>query len=631
DHQSFSNGAGYSDLDNDGDLDLVVNNLDEKAFLYKNLTVEKGLGNYLKIRTKGFSQPSFAKVFITYGGTKQFVEINQVKGYLSSMNSDVAQFGLGKNEKVDTVRVEWLSGRYEERYNVKINTELIFNEKDAQLMSKPRNVDAPLFTKLDAHYFKHRENDFDDFELESLLPYKQSTLGPFIAVGDANGDQLDDFYVGGALGQSGELFIQQADGSFANRTPLAIKADAVCEDMESLFFDVDNDGDDDLYVVSGGYEYLDQANEYRDRLYINDGKGGFDKAVDQTLKDLKISGKSVATLDYNGDGLKDLVIGGRVVPGNYPKAPGAILLENTGSSFVNVTQTAIPDLASFGMINKVQVADLNNDGIDDLLVVGEWTHLGLFVNQGGTFEDISNKSGLNEKLGWWYSITETDVNQDNLPDYIIGNVGLNSKYKASVGAPLKIFADDFDANGSWDIVLSNKYKGEYVPFRGRECSSNQMPFITKQFPTYDMFAKATIEDVYGEKLNIAFQRQVNEFRSVVLINEGEERFRVEPLPIEAQLFPMLAAQTLDVNNDGLEDIIAAGTIFNTEVETPRLDAGSGLLLMADASGKYKPVGVRNSGLFIDGNVKSVVKINIAGKSHLIFGRNNSDLVFLKLN
>ncbi|MEL7006544.1 MAG: VCBS repeat-containing protein, partial [Bacteroidota bacterium] len=279
---------------------------------------------------------------------------------------------------------------------------------------------------------------------------------------------------------------------------------------------------------------------------------------------------------------------------------------------------------------KIVASDFDQDGQDDLIVVGEWTTVGLFRNESGKFRDLSAENNLGLDKGWWFTIEETDVNNDDLPDYIIGNVGLNTKYKASKEAPLKIFADDFDDNGTWDIVLSSKYKDKYVPFRGKQCSSEQMPFITRKFPTYDKFAKASLVDVYGERLNNAYQREVTEFRSVVLVNKGQGQFEKRPLPMQAQLSPLLSCQSMDVNKDGFLDIVMAGNIYNTEVETPRFDAGTGSVLLSDGAGNFTIQNSQESGLYVDGNIKSMRQIQAGDSRYLLFGRNDSSLALVKL-
>ncbi|MEM6813147.1 MAG: VCBS repeat-containing protein [Bacteroidota bacterium] len=624
---SFSNGAAYADLDNDGDLDLVVNNIDEEAFLYQNMAVEDQLGNFLKVKFDVKSQHSYAKVTISSFGIKQKKESNSVRGYLSAMDPSI-HFGLGNSEKIDTLIVEWLSGKTEIMFDVPANQEIVLYEVNA------RKTDIRSGTKFKTPFkklnkdslgieFRHIENSYDDFEIETLLPYKQSNLGPQIAVGDVNNDGLDDFYIGGAIGQSGKLFVQTTKGTFSDATPDAISQDFLYEDMGSVFFDIDNDGDDDLYVVSGGYEFEASSDNYQDRLYINNGFGRYQRAIDSSLLVTRLSGKSVSVLDYNQDGLKDIVIGTRIFPGKYPVSDRSIFYKNTGSSLVNVTNDVIPALNHYGMINKIIATDFNNDGMDDLIVVGEWTGIGIFKNLGGYFEDISSTIGLSERKGWWFSLAELDINNDSLPDYIVGNLGLNSKYSASLQKPLRIYASDFDENGTWDVVLSNSYRGDYVPLRGRECSSGQMPFIAEEFPTYDLFAKATIEEVYGEALENAYRLEANNFSSILLLNKGNENFEVKSLPIQAQIAPILDVEVLDINDDGFDDIVVLGTIHETEVETPRLDMGSGMILLSNGKDGFYFKPEWNRQVRITGNLKSIKRIVIGDEEHLIVGKNDS--------
>ncbi|WP_462248197.1 VCBS repeat-containing protein [Ekhidna sp.] len=631
---SFSNGAAYADLDNDGDLELIVNNIDEEAFLYQNMTIENDAGNYLKVMFPDSVQNFYAKVTVIANDLEQKKESNSVRGYLSSMDKSV-HFGLGNADKIDTLRIEWLSGKVEERYAVAVNQEILVSEENATKATLDHNDIAYQFDVSDGYDFNiefiHSENSYNDFEIETLLPYKQSTLGPFISVADVNNDNLDDFYIGGAIGQSGRLLIQTSDGVFSDVTSDAIKADFLHEDMNSVFLDIDKDGDQDLFVVSGGYEFENEQDAYQDRLYINNGFGLFEKAIDASLSEKRSSGKSVYSFDYDNDGLQDLIVGTRIKPGQYPMSDRSILYKNTGSNLEPVTDDVIPELNDFGMINDIIAVDIDNDSWQDLIVVGEWTQVGIFKNDNGIFKNITEESNLPESYGWWFSITETDVNNDNLPDFVVGNLGLNSKYKASAEEPLKIYASDFDENGTWDIVLSNSYNGNYVPLRGRECSSGQMPFIAQKFPSYDLFAKATLEDVYGDMLDEAYQKQVTDFSSIILINQGNGKFKLGTLPPEAQISPILDAQSVDLNGDGFEDLIAIGTLYNTEVETPRLDMGSGLALISNGSDGYYFDSKINRNLRIDGNLKSIEKITINGENHLILGRNNESPVIVKLN
>ena len=622
---SYSNGAAYADLDNDGDLELVVNNIDEKAFLYKNLSTEQGRGNYLRIKLAANSKEAFAKVYIKYDGKVQMMETKRVKGYLSA-TENVAHFGLGNIEKVDTVSVVFEDGTVAEQYNVPVNQVLEMESASRTLSSGSTKATNPnsLFQQVSIGslklFFKHKENTYNDFAKEILLPYKQSTLGPILTKGDINGDGKEDLFVGGASGQAGRLFIQQ-DGKFKSIKPEVFIADAAAEDMEAAFLDIDGDGDQDLYVVSGGNAFSGNAANYIDRLYFNDGKGNLSKSTNNNFSEFGVSGKSVTPIDYDKDGDMDLLVGNRITPQSYPKSAPSFIFENDNGTFTNVTEDIAPELTNFGIINKVIATDFDKDGWQDFIAVGEWTGIGIFQNQNGTFRDISDESDLTDEKGWWFSVSETDINKDELKDYIIGNVGLNIKHKASPDSPFKVYGNDFDANGTFDVVLTSKYKGEYVPSRGRECSSQQMPFIKDKFPSYDEFAKASLEDVYGDKLNTSVQAEATTFASIVLINKGKGVFEQKALPNLAQSFPLLSAVFHDVNQDGFEDAIIGGTIYDMEVETPRLDGGSGLVLLSNQADGYTVANPVETGLYIEGDVKDLELISVGGTRYLVAGRN----------
>lgn len=629
---SFSNGAAIGDLDNDGDMDLVINNMDEEAFLYRNNAVEFEQGHYLNIKTKGALSESFPKIKLIYGNQSQIVETKRVRGYRSAQQN-IAHFGLGATEVIDTLQIVWPSGKEQYYFNVKTNQTLTYSESDAKPANSLEKATLTLFkaqstSDLGLNY-SHQENLYDDFNTEILLPYKQSSLGPFITKGDVNGDSKEDIYIGGASGQAGTLFIQEAKG-FSKVESKAFKADRDFEDMEAVFFDFDGDSDLDLYVVSGGNEFEEHSSYHQDRIYVNNGSGNFERLSQQALTSYPKNGKSVTILDYDKDGDKDILVGNRVIPKKYPNHAPSILFENDNGILRDVTQEIAPKLLDFGIVNDIIATDFDNDGWEDFIAVGEWTSLGFFKNNKGKFEYLTDTSTELQEKGWWFSVTETDVNNDGLKDYVIGNVGLNIKFKTSAEKPFKIYATDFDNNGTNDVVLTKKYKQEYVPVRGRECSSQQMPFIKDKFKSYSEFANASLVDIYGDKLEASYENEATEFKSILLFNKGNGGFEKRILPVAAQAFPILDIELHDINKDGFEDLILAGNIHEMEVETPRLDAISGIVLLSDTKKGYTDVPYYESGLYLEGNVKSIEKIKTVDGWLLLNTTNNGPTAVHKL-
>lgn len=623
---SFSNGVAQGDLDNDGDLDLLVNNMDENAFLYKNLSTDRTDANYLKVETKGRNSEPFAKVRISYNGKSQQLEQKRTRGYMSSQSNSL-HFGLGKSTLIDTVAITWLDGRVEQKLNVAANTMLTFDILDSR-RPKQENKSVSIFKEIHSEEigidYVHSENYFDDFEQEILLPYKQSTSGPFITKGDVNGDGKLDVYIGGSSGQAGQLYLQKAR-RFTKSNTSSFEIDKGHEDMQSVFFDLDNDNDLDLFVVSGGNEFEEHSSFYADRIYLNDGLGNFSRFNTPVLNSYPKSGKSVGIIDFDNDGDSDLIVGNRSIPKKYPIASSSILYENTGGELKNVTETKAQQLTEFGIINDLVVTDFDNDGWDDVIAVGEWTPIGFFKNHKGNLKLQSNCTEDGNE-GLWFSISETDVNNDGLKDYIVGNIGLNYKLKASAEKPLKIYASDFDENGSTDIILSKDYKGAYVPVRGRECSSQQMPFIKDKFKSYSEFANASLNDIYGDtQLNEAYKKEVTELKSILLINKGDMKFDKIVLPALAQQFPLLNCTFYDINNDGFEDCILTGSMYNTEVETTRLDAISGLILKSNGKNGYNPIPYETTGLYFKGNAKDTELISTEIDNYILTTFNNNAL------
>jgi hypothetical protein len=632
---TFSNGAAYADLDNDGDLDLVVNNIDEPAFVYKNNAIEQSRGNYLRVKLKGetISTPiTGAKVTIHYNGEIQLQELMNTRGFESAVE-EVLHFGLGDVSNIDNVEVKWPNGKTSLIENVPVNQVLVINqsESDKKMVNVKPDSDKVFQKKNPSDFgisFKHTENQFDDFVSEILLPHKQSTLGPKISAADANGDGLEDFFIGGAAGQSGVLYFQKTDGTFRIAQSTHFGLDQVSEDLDALFFDGNNDGNIDMYVVSGGGgEFKYDTNPLQDRLYANVGQGKFIKTKG-ALPEMLQSGNVAKGADFDQDGDTDIFVGGAGVPGKYPYAAKSYLLRNDfGSGKINdVTEQLAPELSEIGMVKDAVWTDLNGDKFPDLIVVGEWMSIKVFLNENGKLRDASAEFGTADLKGWWYSIAAADIDNDGDQDFIVGNIGLNSKFHASKKKPFRVFADDFDGNGSCDIVLSKEYKGKMVPTRGRQCSSEQMPFIKEKFPTYKEFATAGLEDILGDKaIENSLNLEVNTFESIILINEGNS-FTIKYLPNEAQIAPINAIIPHDIDSDGNIDLILAGNNYDTEVETPRYDAGNGLVLKGLGNGAFKVLGISESGFFVPGNVKDLAFIKRTNGNHLILvAQNNAPL------
>jgi hypothetical protein len=630
--ESYSSGAAYADLDNDGDLDMVVNNTDMQAFVYRNNASENKLGNYLQVQLKGSStnQPIIgAKVKIYAGKETQLLEMINTRGYQSAVN-DVLHFGLGKASSVDQLEIIWPNGDKQVLNNLSANQSLTVTHAETgqkhayQQPAKKTIIEKVNPTDLGIS-FKHKENSFDDFKKEILLPHKQSTLGPCITVGDANGDGFEDFFIGGAAGQSGVLYFQKADGSFIEAPQQPWQIDANSEDMQAMFFDPDGNGQLDLYITSGGGGEFEEVKELlQDRIYINLGQGKFQKA--QNVFPEMLTSSSVAkAADYDQDGIIDMFVGGQAIPSRYPYPSRSYLLHGEGRKFSDATATAAPALQAPGIVKDFVWTDLNGDNYPDLVVVGEWMPISFYLNENGIFRNATEEFGTADLKGWWYSIEQADVDNDGDMDFVVGNVGTNTKFHASKKKPFSVFANDFDKNGTCDVVLSKEYKGKLVPARGRQCSSEQMPFIKQKFPTFKEFASADIVDILGKQnIEEALHLQATEFHSLVLINDGNGKFSYKYLPNIAQMSPINGIVIRDLDEDGNMDLIVAGNNYDTEVETPRYDAGNGLIMKGLGDGTFEPQSISKSGFFVPGNVKDIQILNQAdGQSKLILVANNN--------
>ena len=628
---SNSNGAVYADLDMDGDLDLICNNLNESAQIYENTAAQKLNNHYLKVKLTGSAQNRNAigtQVFLQSDTQQQRIDMQVTRGYLSSVDY-VLHFGLGQQHTVDKLKVIWPDGKTTVVTHPEIDATHHIRYQDAKEVASVETESEMLFENQTAAYgldFLHQEIEYDDFKKELLLPHKLSQNGPFLSVADVNSDGLEDFYIGGAAGYTGTLFLQNDNKTFVKSNIPAFINDKQYEDQKSLFFDVDQDGDLDLFVVSGSNEFSN-VSLLQDRLYMNDGNGHFKKATN-ALPRISSSGMAVAACDYDRDGDQDLIIGGRVVPGKYPTPPTSMLLENQNGKFVDVSSNKAPDLQQLGMITDMLFTDYDNDGDKDLLVVGEWLPITLFKNENGIFKRKEPTSlGLSHTEGWWFSISEGDMDGDGNMDYIVGNIGMNNKYQPTPTKPLHIYYSDFDDNGSGDIVLSKKEQNILFPVRGRECSSQQMPFIKEKFPDFASFSSASMNEIYDpEKLASALHYKVYEFRSVLLKNQGNDQFEIQFLPPVAQLSPMMSTKLIDVNQDGYLDIIGGGNFYVTETETIRYDAGTGICLLGDGLGHFTKVSNRESGLLLQGDVRDLQIIHLSNtQKGLLVARNRGKL------
>ncbi|MDO6470460.1 VCBS repeat-containing protein [Maribacter sp. 1_MG-2023] len=629
---SLSNGAAYADLDLDGDLDIVVNNINEKAFLYRNNTIERSQGNYLRVALNANKNKSIYGTRVTLfkdAELWQMIEITNTRGYMSK-SEDIAHFGLGEVESIEKIEIKWPDGTVEELRDVNANQLLDLTKgtsgKGSSILTLKKN--RKLFTnstKAAKLSYKHQENTYDDFKREVLLPHKMSTFGPSIAVGDVNADGLDDFYVGGAAGFSGALFLQESSG-FKEITDGEWSMDKASEDMGSTFFDVDNDGDQDLLVVSGGNEFIPGSKNLHDRLYINDGAGNFKKTKNRIPKDSS-SGSVVEKADFDNDGDLDIFIGGRLVPGNYPQPANSRLLENRNGFLVDVTDKVAPDFKSLGMVTSATWVDINNDNKLDIVVVGEWMPVTTFIQKEDGAFSIKNIKGLEDSEGWYYKVVHKDMDGDGDEDLIVGNLGLNYKYKATKATPFEVYSYDFDKNGSTDIVLSYYEHGKLFPIRGRSCSIQQMPSLEKKFPTFKSFGEADLTTIYGADLERSLHLKANTFASYYLENIEGKSFKKHLLPQLAQVSSINNIIADDFDNDGKQDILISGNLYASEIETPRNDAGVGLFLKGNGKGNFNAITVLESGFFAPHDAKDMKRIK-HGKTEAVLVANNNNFIQL---
>lgn len=623
---SNSNGAAYADLDNDGDLDLIVNNINQPAFIYQNGASQKLNHHYLKLQLKGSGKNTAgigAKVILRHKGMLQYQEQMPSKGYQSAV-SPVMHFGLGAEESADTLQIIWPGGKQQIITQVKGNQLIVLNEIAAVSKRPEPAPGQPLFKEVKSPVkFTHHPVSTNDFKRQPLLINPLSFSGPCLAKADVNGDGLEDIFAGGTKGQAGVLFLQQKNGQFAAHKGTTFEADKESEDTDALFFDANKDGKPDLYVASGGYgDFLPDDPLLQDRLYLNNGQGNFTRSS-ASLPQILSSTACVRSADVNADGFPDLFLGSRVIPGRYPETPKSYLLVNNGSGdFKDMTTTIAPDLQNLGLVSDAAWHDLNGDGSEELLVVGEWMPLKVFKNSQGRLTDDTQTYFSKDYSGWWNTLWIGDLNNDGKPDIVAGNHGLNSQAKASEHEPAELFFKDFDNNGSTDPIFSFYIQGKSYPYVTRDELLDQISMMRTRFTSYESYSGAGLNNIFTpEELKGAEQLSARHLSTTYFENSSAGKFTEKELPAEAQLSPVFAIQELDYNQDGNPDLLLCGNITQARLRFGKYDANYGVLLEGNGKGEFTYVPQNKSGFLLKGDVRSIISVN----NTLLFGINQQEI------
>ena len=628
---TLSNGAAYADLDNDGDLDLVTNNINGPAGVYRNRADALTGNHYAKVKLRGNSPNAFgvgAKVTVLAGGRRQVQQLMPTRGFLSAVEP-VLTFGLGKAAKIDSLWVTWPGGNTESRANLPADRLLTFEAKNARPGAAPSTKTVqPLFARVTDTTlidYRHHENRYFDFNRELLIPFKVSNEGPRLAVGDVNGDGWDDFYAGGARFQPGQLFVQQG-GRFVCTNEALFRADSTAEDVDAAFFDADNDRDLDLYVVTGGNEYFGKMPGQFDRLYLNDGKGNFTKA-DGALPPMFDNKSCVRPVDYDRDGDLDLFVGGRVVGYGYGKTPNSYLLVNDGKGrFADRTDALAPALRKAGMVTDGQWLDYDRDGDADLVVAGDWMPLRVFQNADGKLTETTEAAGLTGTEGFWGAVATGDFDKDGDVDFVAGNLGTNTKLRKGEGGTLQMHVKDLDGNGTTEQLVTYRLDGKWYPLASKDELTKQVPSLNKQFLNYRDYAGKPVDELFGKGvLDGAEVRAVNRFESVYVENRGKEGFQVHALPTEAQVSKIFAFRVEDADGDGNPDVLLGGNFYGVSTYQGRYDASYGLLLRGNGKGRFTPVLPTESGFLLEGEVRDIKTLKTPRGPLWAVARNNAPL------
>ncbi|MCX6302336.1 MAG: VCBS repeat-containing protein [Bacteroidia bacterium] len=636
--RSFSNGSTYADLDNDGDLDLIVNNINDNAFIFRNNSSSKSKNHFLSVILKGQglnTRGIGARVTLFYNGQEQVAEQFLTRGFLSS-TSEVLHFGTGAVKLIDSIVVRWPDLSEQTIRNVEadkfITLEMISASKPVR--TNIDNGEKPKFfsrASIPGLEFRHREDSYVDFYRERLIPHSLTAEGPPLAVGDINGDGLEDLFAGGAKGQKSEIFIQQNDGNFKSSDVPLFKELHYTDDVDAAFFDADGDGDMDLYIVRGGNEVPVGNPLLIDLLLINDGKGGFNKSEKGSLPFMSHNGSCVRPGDFDGDGDIDLFVGSRSVPGAYGLSPDQYLLENDGTGhFKDVTESRMSAVRNAGMVTDACWMDYDQDGDLDLVVAGEWMKVSIYRNDEGHFIDVTSTAGLDETSGWWYCIHAADVDQDGDDDLIVGNLGLNSLLKASIKEPVEMYLNDFDNNGLLDQLICSYQNGISYPIASLDELASQITGFNKKYPNYSDFGGNTVKDIFDKNtLEKSILKKAVLFESCIFLNNGDGTFKTSKLPIEAQFSPVRDLMVQDFNHDGINDLLFVGNNYLVRPSYGRYDASYGWFLAGEPNNSYKTIMPVKSGFTLKGDARRILSIEVLGEQYLVAAVNNGDLQVFK--
>jgi hypothetical protein len=632
---SISSGAAYADLDNDGDLDLIVNNINSKTFVYRNNSETFDGHHYISFKLEGSIKNPFAvgsRVTIYHDGQQQVATLNPYRGYISSVDQRV-YFGLGNTTSIDSVKVKWPDGKVTRQYALEADQEVQLSYDSAESERAKSKGKLLLFAERSQQYkliHKDEATSKKDFYSQPLVPRVNTHLGPALAVGDVNADGLEDLFVSGPIGKASQFFLQNIDGSFAKAT---FPHDPKLHDVGALLFDSDGDEDLDLYIVSGSNNNRLQMKQdsllMQDRLYLNDGNGQWTPALDR-LPEIRSSGSCVVASDYDKDGDLDLFVGGRTIPGQYPLTPRSYLLQNNQGNFKDITPE-MDALANIGMVSSALWTDYNNDDWPDLILVGEWMQIEVFKNENGNLVRQTEAANLSNSHGWWNSIVGADFDMDGDIDYILGNQGLNTHYRANEAEPFCIYAKDFDDNGAIDPVMCQYIHGENYPVALRGELIQQLPILRKRFPNYETYASSTFSEVFSEEeLSGAQIFKAHNLQSSYMENKGDGTFALKPLPKFAQSAPINGMEVTDINRDGWLDVLIVGNDYSNEVFHGYQDGMDGICLLNKGDGDFEAMHSKDSGFKVPGDAKALVSLSVGGQRLFVASQNNDRILSFSL-